>query len=572
MTNNLQTAQQLSIDKAYKQAYEHFNAQRYSDADKLCTAIIQAVPNHIDAINLLGVIAQKVGRNDLATELFQQAINIDSSRALLYYNLGTSLFQLGREEEAVKTLKTALEKEPGNRQISDYLNTIQKPDIGIKSSLNSAEEFLQQGISYHQTGQLDAAIQCYRKTLELNPEHAVAHSNMGFALQTTGELEQAVSSYQKAITFKPDYAEAYYNLGVALNEQGKLELAVASYNQAITIKPDYVKAYNNLVNILTKLKGVDEGLHLLQATVEKGLDDNAIATLFTNLLNYHMPKTASDNKYVKAQEALQLLEYEYIDREVITDAVVQRLFAQCQEVMDSHKIDVTGDTTQIFRGLVTLSPNTSLARNCNRHALVFEKFQIIPEECFDCYKVTVKPRTVMELFKLMLVFDSIDLPKDNLRKCMVEVRPNISGAYKGFVYCQGVQEAKDLLELVQQTIYEKISKHIPVSVKRGCSEYPPIYPEYEHIDDDSNKMMQYNEQWRHYEEYTDKNLTKHLYPPTYDTHNHKGFTLRDAQVMQEWLSYAAMIGDLSYIKIFDSPVVHKLLTVKRPPFQAVGDG
>jgi hypothetical protein len=55
-TNN-QT--QLTVNYPYPQAINHFNTERYTQADKLFTAIIQAVPNHIDAQNLLGIIVQK---------------------------------------------------------------------------------------------------------------------------------------------------------------------------------------------------------------------------------------------------------------------------------------------------------------------------------------------------------------------------------------------------------------------------------------------------------------------------------------------------------------------------------
>jgi tetratricopeptide (TPR) repeat protein len=239
----------LTVDKAYTQAVDHFNVRCYTDADKLCTAIIQTVPNHIDAINLLGVVAQKLNRHDLAVEQFQKAIKIDDSRALLYYNLGTSLYPLGRIEEAVQALKTALVKEPGNNQIINYLNGISNNSVvtsGINNPQDNAQKVLQRGMSFHQSGQLDEAIHCYQITLEFNPENAAVLSNLGAALQATGRLEEAVSSCQKAIAIKPDYVEAYYNLGITLKAQGKLEAAVKSFQKAIVIKPDFTKVYYNL--------------------------------------------------------------------------------------------------------------------------------------------------------------------------------------------------------------------------------------------------------------------------------------------------------------------------------------
>jgi tetratricopeptide (TPR) repeat protein/radical SAM superfamily enzyme YgiQ (UPF0313 family) len=260
-TSNNQS--QMTVDDAIKNAIDHFNAERYIEADKLCTAIIQAVPNHIDAINLLGVVAQKVNRHDLAIEQFQKAINIDNARALLYYNLGTSLYPLGRKDEAVKVLKIALGMEPGNSQISSYLNgilndLISKPEIS--GPQNKEKDVLQQGISFHQSGRLYEAISCYRKALEINPGNATVLSNMGVALQTIGRLEEAVTSYQKAISIKPDYADAYYNLGNTLEEQGKLEEAVTSYQKAISIKPDYADACYNLGNTLKDQGKLEEAV------------------------------------------------------------------------------------------------------------------------------------------------------------------------------------------------------------------------------------------------------------------------------------------------------------------------
>jgi superkiller protein 3 len=249
---------QLTVDTAYSQAIKHFNAGLISEADRLCTAIIQAVPNHIDSINLLGIIAQKVNRHDLAVKQFQLAIEIDNSRALLYFNLGTSLYPLGRREEAIHVLQLALEREPGNSQISDYLNGIM--NAGVNNIQFNAEETLQRGISFHRSGQLDEAIRWYRKTLAIQPDNPAAFSNIGVALQAKGKLDEAVTSYQIAITIKPGFADVYSNLGSALQEQNKLDEAVANYQKAISINPDYAEAYYNLGTATKEQEKLDDAV------------------------------------------------------------------------------------------------------------------------------------------------------------------------------------------------------------------------------------------------------------------------------------------------------------------------
>ncbi|MBF0444570.1 MAG: tetratricopeptide repeat protein, partial [Magnetococcales bacterium] len=135
---------ELTVDSAYLQALEHFAGGRYSQADKLCTAIINALPTHIDAINLIGVIAQKVNQHAIAVEQFQKAIDIDNSRGLLYYNVALSLKQLGRKTEAIQALNTAHNLEPENSQIADYLQGILNPD-------KKAQDLLVEATSHHQS-------------------------------------------------------------------------------------------------------------------------------------------------------------------------------------------------------------------------------------------------------------------------------------------------------------------------------------------------------------------------------------------------------------------------------------
>jgi Flp pilus assembly protein TadD len=55
-----------------------------------------------------------------------------------------------------------------------------------------------------------------------------------------------MSSFIKALEIRPDYAEAHNNLGVALARQGRLEEAIARFGEALRLKPDYEEARTNL--------------------------------------------------------------------------------------------------------------------------------------------------------------------------------------------------------------------------------------------------------------------------------------------------------------------------------------
>ena len=65
-------------------------------------------------------------------------------------------------------------------------------------------------------GQLEPAIACYRKALELKPDHYQAHNNLANAFLAQGRLDEAIAEYRKALEIRPGYAEATRNLEYAL--------------------------------------------------------------------------------------------------------------------------------------------------------------------------------------------------------------------------------------------------------------------------------------------------------------------------------------------------------------------
>ena len=69
--------------------------------------------------------------------------------------------------------------------------------------------------------------------MELKPDFAEAHNNLGNTLKDQGKLDEAVACYRRALELKPDYAAAHNNLGVVLKGQGKLDEAVACYRRAL---------------------------------------------------------------------------------------------------------------------------------------------------------------------------------------------------------------------------------------------------------------------------------------------------------------------------------------------------
>jgi tetratricopeptide (TPR) repeat protein len=98
------------------------------------------------------------------------------------------------------------------------------------------------------------AIEIYQKVLELEPEHAAAHINLGTIFYNRQDFAKAEHHYRAAIESDPRYALAYFDLGNVLDETGRVPEAIKAYSTALTLAPTYGDAHYNLALAYEKIK------------------------------------------------------------------------------------------------------------------------------------------------------------------------------------------------------------------------------------------------------------------------------------------------------------------------------
>ena len=174
---------------------------------------------------------------------------------------------------------------------------------------------------------------------------------------------------------------------------------------------------------------------------------------------------------------------------------------------------------------------------------IFNEHDIIPEFCFGCYKVQVEPRSIIDLMKLYVVFDQLELDENNTRKCMVELRPDIPGFYKGLIYCSGLKQANQIAEYLNRIVTKNIGSGLSSKVKRGCSEYPVSFPDYKEINNSGPQLMNYPEDWKVIE--NDHDRKKPMKAKENIKPSLSGLNLNDVLIIGKWLDYARGIGDSS---------------------------
>ena len=400
-----------------------------------------------------------------------------------------------------------------------------KVEIFAKEHPNNPSIHNAYGIIHSSLKNYKESIFFFLKSTKLDPDNAKVYNNLASALNNLGQFKEAILNYNKALKLNPNFAEAHFNLAKTLNDVERFEDAITSYCKAIDLDPNFEDAYNNLIKILT----------------------------------FYVPKKNNTNICLISNKLLQNVIFNYDPSSKISDSDIKSFFKTCNDILTKNKnIDnLKSIETQIYR-------RNTINLNCDRHFEVFNNFNVIPKFCFGCFKVLIEPNNVVDLIKLYFVFDNLNLKNDNTRKCMIEFRSNISGSYKGYIYCSSLNEANEIRDQVDETLKKKIEKKTPISVKRGCSEFGISYPEYKKINSNNNKLMKYNEEWKEKEKIIDSNRNKKNILVKKKQKSLHGINVSDILIMRNWLGYAKKIGDLSYKNIISDittqPLIEKMLS------------
>ncbi|WP_200376895.1 tetratricopeptide repeat-containing sulfotransferase family protein [Thiocystis violacea] len=116
-------------------------------------------------------------------------------------------------------------------------------------------------------GQTEAALAAKRQAVELTPDDAEAHANLGNSLQEIGRAAEAEIHCRRAIALHPALASAHSNLSLALLQQGQLTAAEISARQALALQPGFPPALNNLGMVLMEAGLLAEARHCFEQAI-----------------------------------------------------------------------------------------------------------------------------------------------------------------------------------------------------------------------------------------------------------------------------------------------------------------
>ncbi|XP_033250906.1 UDP-N-acetylglucosamine--peptide N-acetylglucosaminyltransferase 110 kDa subunit-like isoform X2 [Drosophila miranda] len=229
--------QSLSSVGLLELAHREYQAVDYESAEKHCMQLWRQDSTNTGVLLLLSSIHFQCRRLDKSAQFSTLAIKQNPVLAEAYSNLGNVYKERGQLQEALDNYRRAVRLKPDF--IDGYIN--------LAAALVAARD-------------MESAVQAYITALQYNPELYCVRSDLGNLLKALGRLEEAKACYLKAIETCPGFAVAWSNLGCVFNAQGEIWLAIHHFEKAVTLDPNFLDAYINLGNVLKEARIFDRAV------------------------------------------------------------------------------------------------------------------------------------------------------------------------------------------------------------------------------------------------------------------------------------------------------------------------
>ncbi len=354
------------------------------------------------------------------------------------------------------------------------------------------------------------------------------------------DWEKSLLYYEKLSDESKNY-KVLNNIGVSLYKLGKFSRAINQFNKSININKRFLSAYENLSITHKQLGNYDLSIKFSLQTLDLAPNNKKITNNLIEIFNYYQPKNY-ENPILNLNHQISILD-EIKNNKLIKINLINNILEKSERIFQEKNISFNYAETQIYR-------RNKINLNCDRHFGIFNKYKIIPKFCFSCYKLQINIRNVLDLTKLYFYFNNLNLEKNNIRKCMIELREKVLGNYKGYLYANSIDEAQNLKEIIENDLINYKINFEKIEIKHGCTEYYEQYEFYKNIQEDVTDKI-YQKEWDKIEkDFDEKNfIIENNKEKIYDSTLNK-FNLSDFLIIKNWFIYANIINDYSYKDIF----------------------
>ena len=221
-------------------ARREWERQQLEAAEGSLNSVLALSPDCLDAVRMLGMVAQRRGQHAKAADCFRKVLATFPQDDELHVGLGIALFEQNEPEQALAHFRQACALAPNS----------------VSAWFNHGEALGRQALSQDSVAAL-------RRAIELDPAHVSARLSLARVQASLGQISAAVAGYREVVRHDPGNAEGWFGLSNlntvrfdaadaarmqhALARPGlagrDYELLAFSYAKALENQGEYAQAY-----------------------------------------------------------------------------------------------------------------------------------------------------------------------------------------------------------------------------------------------------------------------------------------------------------------------------------------
>lgn len=210
---------------------EHYQRRDFAAAVVELRQVVALSQSFADVYNMLGVCLRYLGQLDDAIDNLERALEINPAYTEAALNLAVIYNDKGRYDEALQVYAQA------KRQVDAHETRMDPHVAGKIANMHAAV-----AEAYLAASRPLAALNEYRKALDLCPQFVDLRTKLAMTLRELGEFDSACSELRRTLDEKPSYVHALIQLGACLQDMGRPEEAKQCWDKALGFEPENATA------------------------------------------------------------------------------------------------------------------------------------------------------------------------------------------------------------------------------------------------------------------------------------------------------------------------------------------
>lgn len=278
---------QVRLADALTEAVRQHGTGNLAPAKSVYQSILQAAPDHPDALHFLGVLLHQEGKTDEGIKLLERACAKSPGNPEIHANFGAVLTQAGRVHEAETHLRRALALTPARADVKanlvrllfskgDFSGAIAVCLEGLAADPDALEFRRLLGEALLKTRDIGNAAAAFRACLEIDPNDVMSMNNLAICCRELGDPAGADKWYGEAVKRAPDKFEIRRNYGFFLLGQGRTEEAGKHLDQVLAADPTHWVTLVLLAIRLFRVGRESEAIETLHRIAAAHPNDDAV--------------------------------------------------------------------------------------------------------------------------------------------------------------------------------------------------------------------------------------------------------------------------------------------------------